>query len=439
MEFLTIDGYSVQQHKDELDFIVSKATGKKNYMEIGVYNGGTFNHVSKFVKGKHIAVDLQFQPDCVNNIKRTVKNCYTVEGDTHAYSTLEKIKKILGSETVDVLFIDGDHTYEGVKRDYEMYKQFVTDGGVILFHDVLKSKFHHSLNCYVDKFWDEIPQPKESKIVSDVWGGVGCIVNRKVKYELYQIFFNEESKKKLSPLLNPYNNSKDKSFFFFENGVILDIYKKLDKIDADYVGTCSWKLESKCGLKTVELIERIEATNNNYDVIMFPHQKHIHENVVERNRIFYSPIYQLMSLFDEKNILPFKMLKDKWSCSYCNFWIATKKQYKIYCEKTLIPAMEAFKKDKDIIEFVKNNPFFHNNTKYPIVPFLLEILMGFHVNYYKISHKLINNKGEKELMPDECLCEVINVALVPEGTKQVIFKKSFAKELESFGHVRIIK
>jgi hypothetical protein len=27
----------------------------------------------------------------------------------------------LGGERVDFIFIDGDHTYEGVKRDFEMH------------------------------------------------------------------------------------------------------------------------------------------------------------------------------------------------------------------------------------------------------------------------------------------------------------------------------
>jgi hypothetical protein len=35
----------------------------------------------------------------------------------------------------DILFIDGDHSYSGVKTDYEMYKDVVKPGGIIVFHD----------------------------------------------------------------------------------------------------------------------------------------------------------------------------------------------------------------------------------------------------------------------------------------------------------------
>ena len=39
-------------------------------------------------------------------------------------------------ELVDFLFIDGDHSLEGVKLDDEQYGQLVRSGGIIAFHDV---------------------------------------------------------------------------------------------------------------------------------------------------------------------------------------------------------------------------------------------------------------------------------------------------------------
>jgi predicted O-methyltransferase YrrM len=36
---------------------------------------------------------------------------------------------------IDLLFLDGDHTYEGVKRDWERFMPHVAETGVIMFHD----------------------------------------------------------------------------------------------------------------------------------------------------------------------------------------------------------------------------------------------------------------------------------------------------------------
>jgi len=44
--------------------------------------------------------------------------------------------RLLAGEPLDFLFIDGEHTYEGVKQDVEAYSPFVTAGGLVVFHDM---------------------------------------------------------------------------------------------------------------------------------------------------------------------------------------------------------------------------------------------------------------------------------------------------------------
>jgi hypothetical protein len=74
--------------------------------------------------------------------------------DSHLSSTRDYLKTMLLPEGIDFLFIDGDHTYEGVKADFEMYSPLVRPGGLVAFHDIC---IHRSeLNCNVDKFWREI-------------------------------------------------------------------------------------------------------------------------------------------------------------------------------------------------------------------------------------------------------------------------------------------
>jgi predicted O-methyltransferase YrrM len=55
---------------------------------------------------------------------------------------------------VDFLFIDGDHRYEGVKRDFEMYSPLVRRERIIAFHDIVPEPPENVGG--VPDFWNEI-------------------------------------------------------------------------------------------------------------------------------------------------------------------------------------------------------------------------------------------------------------------------------------------
>lgn len=55
---------------------------------------------------------------------------------------------------LDALFIDGDHSYDGARIDFEKFSPFVVKGGVIMFHDYLGHLGHPK--CEVNKFVDTL-------------------------------------------------------------------------------------------------------------------------------------------------------------------------------------------------------------------------------------------------------------------------------------------
>ena len=85
--------------------------------------------------------------------------------------------KILNGESLDYLFLDGDHSYEGVRRDFEMYAPLVRSGGLIALHDI--AMHHRDAECQVDKFWSEIKNEyRHEEIVEDPrqgWAGLGIL------------------------------------------------------------------------------------------------------------------------------------------------------------------------------------------------------------------------------------------------------------------------
>ena len=62
-----------------------------------------------------------------------------VEGNSHAPEAITAADVA----DIDVLFIDGDHTYDGVRADYALWSPLVRPGGVIAFHDTVPTAWAH--------------------------------------------------------------------------------------------------------------------------------------------------------------------------------------------------------------------------------------------------------------------------------------------------------
>jgi predicted O-methyltransferase YrrM len=100
-----------------------------------------------------------------------------LRGNSQSEAMIEELKKILGNKPIDFLFIDADHTYEGVKKDYELYSPLVSSGGVIAFHDI--AQHPKTSECRVKDLWDQIKQGKKiQEFIENPeqgWGGIGVI------------------------------------------------------------------------------------------------------------------------------------------------------------------------------------------------------------------------------------------------------------------------
>ena len=60
------------------------------------------------------------------------------DGSSYDPTTVARVARDLGGEKLDLLFIDGDHSLQGVAKDFAAYRGFVRDGGIIVFHDVVQ-------------------------------------------------------------------------------------------------------------------------------------------------------------------------------------------------------------------------------------------------------------------------------------------------------------
>ena len=147
-----------QQIKEEIRdlLLILDKVKPKLILEIGTLRGGTLFLFSNIAheEATLISVDLQQNPlQCrlIKSIFKKKQKIYLIQGDSHNIETLKKIKAILRDNKVDFLFIDGDHSYEGVKKDFEMYSPLVRKGGIIAFHDIVPFGYPT-----LHKFWNEV-------------------------------------------------------------------------------------------------------------------------------------------------------------------------------------------------------------------------------------------------------------------------------------------
>jgi len=159
----------------------------KNIMEIGSYLGGNFYVMCKLSdpNGLKISLDYPFYHNqevhmklrnTHEKMKSFAENVQIVIADSHKTETLNNISSILDNQKLDFLFIDGDHTYEGVKKDFEMYSPFVKKGGYIAFHDVNDTELHRQQNCNVNKFWNELNYDEKFEFnIKSFCMGIGVI------------------------------------------------------------------------------------------------------------------------------------------------------------------------------------------------------------------------------------------------------------------------
>ncbi len=87
------------------------------------------------------------------------KNGFYVHGDADHFA--EMLKPHMKSRWVNLMFIDGDHDYESVKRDTLLWEKYMVKGGVMLFHDY----DHPDCKRWLDEFTNGKPEVLHGKMV----------------------------------------------------------------------------------------------------------------------------------------------------------------------------------------------------------------------------------------------------------------------------------
>lgn len=101
-------------------------------LEIGrKYGGSTVLMASSLCDGSLYSIDIKMHNVVSDHIGLFKDKVHLITGDS---------KIIQWKMPVDLLFIDGDHSYQGVKNDVNKFTPHITAGGYVIFHDVVGKK-----------------------------------------------------------------------------------------------------------------------------------------------------------------------------------------------------------------------------------------------------------------------------------------------------------
>jgi predicted O-methyltransferase YrrM len=174
-------GLSSGQRKKEILRLLDGASrlGLRTVVEIGTCRGGTFYLLCKASTGNAsvLTMDItmpRWRKRLLRSFARSSQSLILVRGDSHSRKTIKEVKESLRSE-IDLLFIDGDHSYNGVKKDFINYSPLVRKRGWIAFHDINSAGPKSDWTGGVPDFWNEVKRAHEHcEIIENRRKGGGC-------------------------------------------------------------------------------------------------------------------------------------------------------------------------------------------------------------------------------------------------------------------------
>lgn len=140
----TLHHFACQQDQWEMDEVLKVIDGSGSMLEIGSCFGGSLKQwASVMNRGATIvSVDLPYAStpafmnskdslkDVCHKISLLGANVELIFGDSHSEAIVEAVNNFA---PYDFVFIDGDHSYDGMKRDWESYGPM---GRIVGFHDI---------------------------------------------------------------------------------------------------------------------------------------------------------------------------------------------------------------------------------------------------------------------------------------------------------------
>jgi predicted O-methyltransferase YrrM len=140
---LNLSSAETQTTSAERDALARHASGRERLAEVGVWHGVTTCRLRKAMspKGLLFAIDpypvgrlgFSAQQVIAHREVRQISNGRIEWLRETGVGAANRLRET--GQNIEFVFIDGDHSYDGLKGDWENWKSLVLPGGVIALHD----------------------------------------------------------------------------------------------------------------------------------------------------------------------------------------------------------------------------------------------------------------------------------------------------------------
>jgi predicted O-methyltransferase YrrM len=193
---------SALQKPKELGPFLEAVGTPQTVVEIGTAQGGTFGALCEIATDDALIVSIDLpggdldetseddkygkrDQDRIRSYAKPGQQVVLLQADSHDEATRLSLERCLGGRSIELLFLDGDHSYDGVKADFDMYVPLLAPEGLVAFHDILTHTgiLENEYKIEVDRFWNEIKGSYDWEEFTDPtvdwgwgkWGGIGLI------------------------------------------------------------------------------------------------------------------------------------------------------------------------------------------------------------------------------------------------------------------------